>query len=48
MPKQLRILYASGPEDVIEAYNFWAQNQDVPSQVSVPYCRQFYEVCPCS
>ncbi|MDJ0772340.1 MAG: glycosyltransferase family 4 protein [Mastigocoleus sp. MO_167.B18] len=45
MPKQLRILYASGPEDVIEAYNFWIQNQDVPSQVSVPYCRQFYEVC---
>lgn len=45
MPKQLRILYASGPEDVTEAYNFWVKNQDVPSQVSVPYCRQFYEVC---
>ena len=45
MPKQLRILYASGPEDVTEAYNFWIQNQDVPSQVSVPFSRQFYEVC---
>ena len=45
MPKQLRILYACGPEDVTEAYNFWIQNQDVPSQVSVPFCRQFYEVC---
>ena len=45
MPKQLRILYAAGPEDVTEAYNSWVQNRDVPSQVSVPYCKQFYEVC---
>lgn len=45
MPKQLRILYAAGPEDVTEAYNYWIQNQDVPSQVSVPYSSQFYEVC---
>ena len=45
MPKQLRILYAAGPEDVTEAYNFWIKNQDVPSQVSVPFSSQFYEVC---
>ena len=45
MSKQLRILYAVGPEDVIEAYKYWSKNQDSPSQVSVPYSSQFYEVC---
>ncbi|MGB3760530.1 MAG: glycosyltransferase family 4 protein [Rivularia sp. (in: cyanobacteria)] len=45
MSEKLRILYAVGPEDVIEAYKYWVQNQDAPSQVSVPYSSQFYEVC---
>lgn len=45
MAKSVRILYAVGPEDVITAYNYWIKNQDAPSQVSVPYSTQFYEVC---
>lgn len=45
MPKQLRLLYAVGPEDVIKSYKYWVQNQDSPAQVSVPYSSQFYEVC---
>ncbi len=45
MSEKLRILYAVGPEDVIEAYKYWVKNQDAPSQVSVPYSSQFYEVC---
>ncbi len=45
MAKPLRILYASGPEDVIEAYNYWINGGDDPSQVSVTFSSQFYEVC---
>jgi glycosyltransferase involved in cell wall biosynthesis len=45
MTKPLRILYAVGPEDVIEAYNYWINGQDAPSQVSVTFSSQFYEVC---
>ncbi len=45
MSKPLRILYAVGPEDVIEAYNYWIKDQDAPSQVSVTFSSQFYEVC---
>ncbi|MEM7555058.1 MAG: glycosyltransferase family 4 protein [Cyanobacteria bacterium P01_A01_bin.84] len=45
MPKQLRILYAIGPENIVEAYKYWKQNKDAPSQVSLPYSSQFYEVC---
>lgn len=45
MSEKLRILYAVGPEDVIEAYKYWTQNRDAPSQVSVPYSSQFYQVC---
>ncbi|MBD2778379.1 glycosyltransferase family 4 protein [Iningainema tapete] len=45
MSTQLRILYAVGPEDVIEAYNYWLKGQDAPSQVSVTFSSQFYAVC---
>jgi glycosyltransferase involved in cell wall biosynthesis len=45
MPKQLRVLYAIGPENVIEAYNCWKQNRDSQSQVSMPLSTQFYDVC---
>lgn len=45
MPKSLRILYALGPENIIEAYNYWVEGQDAPSQVSVTFSSQFYEVC---
>lgn len=45
MAKPLRILYAVGPEDVIEAYHYWLKDEDAPSQVSVTLSSQFYEVC---
>jgi len=45
MSDKLRIIYAVGPEDVIKAYNYWSKNQDDPSQISVTYSSQFYELC---
>ncbi|MEM7579784.1 MAG: glycosyltransferase, partial [Cyanobacteria bacterium P01_A01_bin.80] len=45
MNKSLRILYAVGPENVIDSYKYWKKGEDAPSQVSVPYSGQFYEVC---
>lgn len=45
MVKPLRILYAVGPEDVIEAYHYWLKDEDAPSQFSVTLSSQFYEVC---
>ncbi|MBW4659008.1 MAG: glycosyltransferase family 4 protein [Drouetiella hepatica Uher 2000/2452] len=41
----LRILYAAGPGNVIGTYEYWAKGQDDPSQVSVTYSSQFYDVC---
>jgi glycogen(starch) synthase len=45
MSRQLRILYAVGPENVMEAYQYWKINQAPPSQVSLPYSTQLYQVC---
>lgn len=45
MSKPLRILFAAGPGNVIGTYNCWINGQDDPSQVSVTYSSQFYEVC---
>lgn len=45
MSKTLRVLYAAGPGDVIETYQHWVEGRDDPSQVSVTYSSQFYEVC---
>jgi glycogen synthase len=45
MPKPLRILYAVGPENVIESYNCWSKGENVSSQVSITYSSQFYQVC---
>ena len=44
-PKPLRILYAAGPGNVIRTYKHWVNGQDDPSQVSITYSAQFYEVC---
>ncbi len=43
--KQLRVLYAVGPEDVIEAYKHWKHGEESPLQVSIPYSSQFYDIC---
>ncbi len=45
MSKTLRLLYAAGPGDVIGTYKHWVESQDDPSQVSITYSAQFYEVC---
>lgn len=45
MSKHLRILFAVGPENVIDAYKHWVKGEDSPSQVSVFYSSQFFEVC---
>ncbi len=45
MSKKLRLLYAAGPGDVIGTYSYWVKGKDDPSQVSITYSSQFYEVC---
>jgi glycosyltransferase involved in cell wall biosynthesis len=45
MSKTLRVLYAAGPGNVIGTYSHWVEGQDDPSQVSITYSSQFYEVC---
>ena len=45
MSKPLKVLYAAGPGNVIKTYQYWSQGQDDPSQVSVTYSGQFYDVC---
>ncbi|BAZ41070.1 group 1 glycosyl transferase [Calothrix sp. NIES-4101] len=45
MPKPLRILYAVGPENVIESYKCWLEGENNSIQVSITYSSQFYEAC---
>lgn len=45
MNRSLRILYAAGPGDVIGTYRHWVAGQDDPSQVSLTYSGQFFDVC---
>ncbi|MBI4780978.1 MAG: glycosyltransferase family 4 protein [Oscillatoriophycideae cyanobacterium NC_groundwater_1537_Pr4_S-0.65um_50_18] len=42
---RLRILYAAGPGNIIGTYEHWANGQDDPSQISVTYSSQFYDIC---
>jgi glycogen synthase len=41
----LRILYAAGPGNIIGTYEHWVKGQDDPSQISITYSSQFYDVC---
>lgn len=43
--KPLRILYAAGPGNVFGTYKHWIRGQDDPSQVSITFSSQFYDVC---
>lgn len=45
MFKPLRIVYAVGPEDIIQSYQYWRKGEQSPAQVSVTYSSQFYDVC---
>lgn len=44
-PDNLRLFYAAGPGDVIGTYRHWCAGQDDPSQVSLTYSGQFFDVC---
>lgn len=44
MGHPLRILYAAGPGDVLGTYRHWKAGKDDPSQVSMTYSGQFYDV----
>ena len=45
MARPLRIVYAAGPGNVLGTYQHWKEGRDDPSQVSVTYSAQFYDVC---
>lgn len=45
MGRSLRILYAAGPGDVLGTYRHWKAGRDDPSQVSMTYSGQFYDLC---
>jgi glycogen(starch) synthase len=44
MSHSLRILYAAGPGDVLGTYRHWKAGRDDPSQVSMTYSGQFYDL----
>jgi glycogen synthase len=45
MARSLRLLYAAGPGNVLGTYLHWKEGRDDPSQVSLTYSGQFYDVC---
>lgn len=40
-----RVFYAAGPGDVVGTFRYWRKGVDDPSQVSVPFSGQFFDVC---
>ena len=44
MGKQ-KVLYVLGPEDIFDAYKGFRQNSESSEQTSIPFSRQFFEVC---
>lgn len=43
--RKLRLVYAAGPGDVIGTYRHWLAGHDDPTQVSLTYSGQFFDVC---
>jgi glycogen synthase len=41
----LRLVYSAGPGDIVGTYKHWRQGCDDPTQVSVTYSGQFYDIC---
>jgi len=41
----MRIVYAAGPGNVIETFEYWEKGEDDPSQVAITYSGQFFDVC---
>jgi glycogen synthase len=45
MSKKIKILYAAGPGNIIGTFDYWKKGQDDPSQVSMTFSGQFYDLC---
>lgn len=45
MTKKVKILYVAGPGNVIKTFEHWCKGEDDPSQVSMTFSGQFYDVC---
>lgn len=45
MNKPTRIIFAAGPGDVVGTYRHWKVGFDDPSQVSLTYSGQFFDLC---
>lgn len=43
--KNIRILYAAGPGNVVEAFSCWLKGGDDPHEVARTYSGQFFNVC---
>jgi glycogen synthase len=43
--RDLRVFYAAGPGHVIGTFIYWRAGQDDPSEPTVAYSGQFYDVC---
>ena len=43
--RPLRLMYVEGPGDVAATYTYWRRGEDDPSQVSLTYSAQFFDVC---
>ncbi len=45
MARTLRLFYAAGPGNVIGTFRHWREGWDDPSQVSMTYSGQFFDLC---
>lgn len=45
MNTSLRLLYISGPGNIIATFEHWRDGEDDPSEVNVTYSGQFFDVC---
>ena len=41
--RQLRVLYAAGPGNAAQTFQYWQSDQDDPSQMAVTYSGQFFD-----
>ena len=45
MTQKLKLLYVAGPGNVINTFECWRRGEDDPSQVSMTFSGQFYDLC---
>lgn len=44
-PRRRRVYYTAGPGELIASFQHWRQGIDLPTEVTVTYSSQFFEVC---